>query len=296
MIRMYFGKTFLIGFAIGSMFYSLLLNAPALAQEGETAAEVAKANEPVTVNKAERPAVKKFVPKSMGDAGGTYRTYHPDAARGLLRIEKDGAYQYKTEIKSKTKGGSFRVGQIAPPTITGASGKTTYRGVYGDSSLNAVLGDYEYFPFQKYGTLGLQLGMGYASASGNGVLADGANSKAKESFKLHIIPVSAFFVYRLEFWRRQFFVPYVSGGGTIFGLAETRDGSKTVYAWTPAAGGGGGVLLNISRWDQRGAFTMSNDYGVTDLWLNIEARYLSGLRKDLDFTTSILSVGITVDY
>lgn len=240
---------------------------------------------------------KKFVPQDLGPAGGSYKAYHPDARKGLLRIEKDGSYQYKITLKKKSQAGSFRVGQIAPPSITGASGKTSYKGVYNNKSMNAFFGDYEYYPFQKYGALGLQLGMGFASVSGNGVLNDGANSQAQEVYKMYVIPVSAFIVYRLEFWRRQFFVPYVSGGGTVFGLYESRDDSKKpALAWAPAAGGAVGMLFNISRWDPRGSFTMNSDYGVSDLWITMEARYLAGLKKDLDFTTSILSMGITVDY
>lgn len=240
---------------------------------------------------------RKFVPKNLGDAGGQYRTYHPDAAHGLLRIESDGAYQYRVESRKKTSAYNFRIGQISPPSITGSSGRTTYKGVYGNQTLSTVFGDYEYYPFQKYGALGLQFGAGFTTVNGNGVLDDGANSKALETYKLYVIPISANVVYRLEFWRRQFLVPYVVGGITLFGLAETRDDNrKPIFASSAAAGGGGGILFNISRWDPHGAFVMSRDYGVSDLWLTADVRYLQGLKKNIDFTSSILSVGITVDY
>ncbi len=236
----------------------------------------------------------RFVKPPAPKKGGTLVVPHPDAARGLVRINKDGSYQYQTNQINKNQAASFRIGSISPPKIAGP-GNVSFADMYGKSDLVGILGDYEWQPFRGFGALGLQLGVGLVLTRGNGRFRD--LGIAREVYDLFVIPVSTFLVYRFEFVRRQWFVPFVSGGGIIYGLVEKRDDTKPAkFATAPAAGFGGGIHFSISRWDLKSAFIMQKEYGIADLWLTTEVRVIQGLRSDIDFTNRTASLGITVDY
>lgn len=227
--------------------------------------------------------------------GGTMKVPHPGAAKGLIRINKDGSYQYRTKLKPKSKAMSFRFGPMTPPEIQGKNSSISFRSMYGSSSLFLIQGDYEWSPFRKYGPLGVLLGAGLTTASGNGTLATG--QAAEEKYNLIIVPLSAFGVYRFEYARRQWVVPYLIGGGTYFGLVEKRDDDQApTFAGTWALGGGGGVHFSLSRMDPGLAFNMEKDYGIADSWITLEARAMQGLDAEFDFTTQMITLGITMDY
>ncbi|PIS09883.1 MAG: hypothetical protein COT73_12365 [Bdellovibrio sp. CG10_big_fil_rev_8_21_14_0_10_47_8] len=232
--------------------------------------------------------------------GGTIRVEHPRAAQGLQRINKDGVYQYRTGLKEKSKSGSFRLSSMTTPTIKGTNSAVTFNNMYGSSDLMGLQVTYEWQPFRSFGSLGLQLESGFATASGKGYFktarSDGT-TRAEESYNLYVVPMSAFLNYRFEYKRRQWIVPFISGGGTYFGMVEVRDDGKApVVAGAPAVGGGGGALFCISCVDSANAFVMSQEYGIADLWLVLEARAMQGLYDDIDFTSQMISLGITVDF
>ncbi len=242
-----------------------------------------------------------FVKPVGPTAGGTLRVPHPNAGKGLIRIEKDGSYQYGIKKSEKSKAISVRFGTMTPPNIlagttTAVDSTEDFSSMYGDKDLFAVNFDYEWQPFSSFGTIGLQLGTGFMTATGTGVFeSDGA--EAKEKYTLYIIPLTANVVYRLNYFSRQWFVPYVKGGGSYYGLVEMRDDSKSpsVFA-APAVGGGGGVHVSISRIDPKSSFTLDRDYGISDMWLTLEYMKMVGLNKDTDFSSDSLQFGVTVDF
>src|SRR5690606_15864631 len=141
----------------------------------------------------------------------------------------------------------------------------------------------------------IQLGVGYASASGKGFLERG--ERAMEVYTLHMLPVSANIVYRFEYARNQGFVPFILGGGTVVGLLERRgDGKTPGRAAAPAAGGAAGIHISATRLDPDSAFKISSEYGVADLWFTLEGRVLQGLRSDVNYSTQIVQAGVTMDF
>lgn len=225
--------------------------------------------------------------------GGRYKIEHPGAAQGLIRIDKEG-YQYKVPLKEKSQAASFRFAGISTPNITSDQG-ISFSSYYGGGGLSGLLGEYEWMPFKGFGALGVQLGGGLVVARGNGRFVGGQT--ANEVYTLFVVPISVLAIYRFEYFRRQWVVPFINGGGTYFGLAEKRDDAKpATFAGSPAAAFGGGLHIGISRWDLRSAFILSRDYGVSDVWFTIEGRVIAGLRKDLDFSSQAISAGFTIDY
>lgn len=226
--------------------------------------------------------------------GGVIKAPHPNAAKGLIRIQKDGSYIYKTPMPEKSKAASFRFGYLTSPSIESAQ-NVNFQDIYGADGLVGLMFDYEWQPFRGFGALGFQLGGGIVVARGNGRFAGGA--VASEIYTLGVVPLSANIVYRFEYVRRQWAVPFVSAGGIAYGLAEVRDdGRAPTFGVAPAVSGGGGVHFNITRWDSEGAFILAQDYGVADLWLTVDAKVIQGLDPQLDFTNQTISAGFTIDY
>lgn len=226
--------------------------------------------------------------------GGTLEATHPNAAKGLLRIEKDGTYVYRTKIPEKTRSSSMRVGYLTTPLIRNAQG-VSFGDIYGADGLLGLVGEYEWQPFRRFGALGFRIGSGLVVARGNGRFADGV--VAEEIYNLVVLPLSAEISYRFEYVRRQWAVPFVTGGAVGYGMVEFRDDGKApTMAFSPAVIAGGGVHFNISRWDPQGAFVLAQDYAIADLWLTLEGKVIQGLDQSLDMTNQTVSAGFTVDF
>lgn len=237
--------------------------------------------------------------------GGIEYIEHPNAAKGLIRIDKDGTYVYRIseDLKEKKgRSGSLRFGSMDPPKISsGDPPNTTFQQMYTSSMVPVLLFDYEWQPFERFGKLGVTAGFGFLTASGNGFMNDPSNPgqyvKAEEKYTFIGVPLSAGLVYRMEFVSNQWVAPYISGGGTFLGVMEMRDDGKTPsFTGVPGAYGAGGLLFNISRLSADTAFNLRSEYGVQNLWIMAEYRYLATFDDALDFTSGIVNVGVAVDY
>lgn len=238
-------------------------------------------------------SVPQFIKPPGPKQGGVLKVPHPNATKGLLKIKKDGSYQYKVNLRPKNQSSSLRVGFMTPPKID--AGSRSYKDFYGENNLNALNFEYEWQPFQDFGRLGLNLGTGLANAKGSGYFKRDS-ARSEEGYSLYIIPLSAFLTYRFEYMRRQWVVPYINGGGSLYGLVELRDDNKKSTALGSAAGGGGGLLFSISALDQQAAFILDREYGIADLYFTLEARAMQGASKEIDFTHQSINGGITVDF
>lgn len=266
--------------------------------ESETPrAQVAEPTAPVAAPNTEDSAVVRRE-KTRGGKSRVEKIHHPLAAKGLLKIEKDGTYVYKTEDSSHDKSASFRFGLLQPPQIQGPAGD--FKSMYSSSNIPVVFFDYEWQPFSSFGKLGVQIGVGFFTAQGAGhfLTADASGStEAQEKYTFLAFPINLGAVYRLEWMKRQWFAPYVAGGGTYFAIAETRDDDKAPkFVGSPGVYGAAGGMFNITALDRDTAFTMSSEYGISNFWLTLEGRYIKSLNEDLDFTSAVFNVGFAVDY
>lgn len=220
---------------------------------------------------------------------------HPLEKKGLIRIQKDGSYIYKTSTGVKNRSASFRIGQIEAPGIESADGQTNFESMYGGSGVVAVQFDYEWQPFTGWGKVGVVAGGGLFTAQGSGRFLDG--SEAQEQYTFIGLPLSLGGIYRLELSDRQWLAPYVSGGASYYILAETRDDSKTPsVTGTPAAYGAGGLLISISHWDRGTRHTLWTEYGIANMWLSLEYKVTQASSQDLDVSSNAFNVGLTFDF
>ncbi len=242
------------------------------------------------------PDAEKHPPKKAKKVSrGVELIEHPMASKGLIRIESDGSYIYKTAVSKHDQSSTFRVGSIQPPNIDSADGKTNFKTMYSRSDIPIFMYDYEWQPFSQFGKLGVQAGFGFFTAQGNGRFLDG--TEAREKYTFFAIPLNVGVVYRMELSDRQWLAPYVAGGLSYYAIGEFRDDSKAPHGvGTPGAYGAGGLMFNVSSFDRETAYTLDSEYGITNLWLSFEFRYVKSFSADIDLTASIINLGIAVDY
>jgi hypothetical protein len=196
----------------------------------------------------------------------------------------------------------FRIISQDAPNIQGHTDAEdfTFQDMYNVSSLSGIDFIYEWQPLKSFGKLGVQAGVGFATATGKGYFKSSDASLAgkipRESYTFFSIPLSLGVVYRFEFMERQWAAPYVAGGGIYNGLVEYRNDSDLKALGSPAAYGAGGLLINLTALNKDLAFTMDREYGFSQLWLVAEYRRIQGFNKDLDVTTNQISVGIGAEY
>lgn len=245
-----------------------------------------------------RPTRQDSVVVERSPKGGVEYIEHPLAAKGLTEIRRDGSYIYKTGQETDSQGsGAFRLAMMDPPKITAADG-TTFEMMYSDGQQPYFSFDFEWQPFQGFGRLGIGTGFGILVAQGNGRFLDPsmANMEAKEKYTFLALPLILSLNYRLQFKDRQLFIPYMTAGGSYYGVVEYRDDGKVKAVGTPGAFGGGGILFNISGVDQETAFTLRNDYGIANLYVSLDYKYSTTFSEDLDFTSHMIGAGIVADY
>ena len=249
----------------------------------------------VIIERVPAPGEGSYVKPEGPDRGGSIYVPHPNVPKGLIRINEDGTYLYRTKLVEKKQSISTRVGSFTPPKITGEKQGVNFENLYGKGNVTGVVVDYELQPFKFFKNIVFQVGTGVSLVKGVGVFADG--SDALEEFQMLMMPFTVSGVFRFEFTKRQWIVPYVVAFASLYGLAEKRDDKRTPnLAMAPSSGAGGGIHLAITRFDREAAFIFSEDYGISDLWLTLDARIQKGLRSDIDFTNTVLSAGFTFDY
>lgn len=233
-----------------------------------------------------------------GQRTGSELIHHPEAAKGLLVIDKEGNYHYKADRPEfQNIGVSFRVGQVnPPPDIIGSNTDITYKSMYGEEYPMQLMIDYEWYPFSGFGRLGLQGGLGFFSDKGSGRFVDDG-TEAREKYDFYGLPLYAGGIYRLQLGSRPWLAPYLAGGGAYYLLLEKRDdGASPNYAGAPAFYGGGGMLFSISAFDRDTSYILESEYGLQNLWVMADFRYVQSTNEDIDISASIVSLGLMMDY
>jgi len=242
---------------------------------------------------------------------------YPEAAQeGLVRITKDGTYIYdiKREMRSESNRISFghalqpevtiEVEKRDPATGAGTGQFQTYD--FGDlyeQTSSVIIGyEYERFPWiGRKGKLGFQLGGSLMFAQGHGIIVaaagDATKEKSQEKYTFFTIPVTAGAVYRLEWKDKQFFAPYIAGGGTYTALIEKReDKASPQFTGAPGFYGAGGGLFNLALLNDDEGFALDSEYGISNLWLSLEFKVIEVNSDSFKFSNQYVNLGISFDF
>lgn len=214
-------------------------------------------------------------------------------------ISKDGEFRYPVSVSDYTASGSIRFGMMSPPSLKNASNGLTFKDIYGDGMVPALLFDYEY-PFTRaIGRLGLKAESGFIASSARGRFKNSARlgELPEERFTFLMIPLQATVIYRIQFADTQWIVPFVEGGGVYYGIAEMRDDGKAPrLGGAPAAVAAGGVSILLDWIDPHSIRQLDADYGINHVWLTLQYRQIVGVKKDLDVSTQMATAGFTFDF
>lgn len=214
--------------------------------------------------------------------------------QGLESVLKDGSYLYKATRSDRSGAFSLGFGTITPPLIENELG-FIYSDFYGEGDLPSVFFDYEWILTQTAGLLSFGVGTGLSMSKGNGRFITG--EEALEEYQLFILPNQIYLTYRLQFWDQQWLVPFVRASYFPIGLAELReDESLPNLAIAHAIGGGGGIKINLNYFDSVSLYELDADYGINNLWLDIEYRNLTGLDEIVDFSSEMVHAGFAFDF
>lgn len=154
---------------------------------------------------------------------------------------------------------SLNYGQIEPTS-------DDWKAIYGDkrvSNYRASIG------YRLHPTLGVEIGGGYLIKDGKGKTLTGRNTGVETIFQS--APVDFTLLYRLNYFREQFIVPYV-GGGVSYNLywERIKDGNEIKGGmWGRHVTGGINLLLD--RLDKKSARDLEEDYGINNTYLTIAA-------------------------
>jgi hypothetical protein len=215
---------------------------------------------------------------------------------GFIGANSDGSYNFETPESEKTNAMSLRFGLMDPFEISNSE-QITYRDIYGNNGIPTVLISSEWKFFKDSPNLGFFIGSGLSTSKGPGRFKNTPDQKAKETYTLAVLHNELSIFYRFHFTHRQFIAPYVSAGLMPMVLSEWRDDNKKfAFVGAPAMQATAGVKLNISRLSKSSAFTLDSEYGINDLWLDIEYRKLIGLSNKYDMSSQLISAGFGFDF
>lgn len=223
---------------------------------------------------------------------------HPNAEKGLTKITRDKVYVYRVPRSEQKGAASLRFGLYDPPNLTNPSGEN-FGDYYSSGNSPAVIFDYEWHWFKRFGRLGPKLGGGLVIATGSGRFQDTNRTGGldpKESLTFLTLPFTAGAIYRMQYWDKQILVPYAEGGGVAFSFAELRDDNQSPkfgVAW--GAYGAAGVAFNMSFLDTISMLELDREYGINNIYLVAEYRYLLSFGS-FDFTSGVINGGFLAEF
>lgn len=208
-------------------------------------------------------------------------------------MDKDGTIQYDLPDMTPIKGAVFlRFGTIGPFDIESDNSSSTYKDIYTDEASPLVYVEWEKQLGHFLGKWTLKLGSGITAENGQGRFENNPGIEPKEKFLFVVMPNTAMLNYKLRFSDKQLFIPYVEGGAGYFTFIEYRnDGDHTAFGGAAALAAAGGVLFSISALDKHAANIMYQDYGIKQLWFDLQFRHNQGLDDKKDFTSNMITGG-----
>ncbi|MEK6554064.1 MAG: hypothetical protein AABZ31_02395, partial [Bdellovibrionota bacterium] len=260
--------------------------------------------EPIESDKEPVPIIKKNTQAIDRRARPESRYIeHPNAKKGLIKIDKEKVYHYRVKPSDQKGAGSFKVAVYEPTNLENPEDPSllNYDSIYDDNASPLLLYEHEWQIWQKFGKFGLTATGGFFFAEGHGQFANpAATDRPKEQFMLFVFPVHVGGILRLQFTDGQRFVPY--GGGGIGGMAfaERRDDDLNPsigarLGFSPNATAYGGIALQLGSGSQS-FLDLDREYGINKMWLTAEYRTYIHIGGDYDFSGDAINGGFTAEF
>ncbi len=219
-----------------------------------------------------------------------------------IRMNSNGEYFYGFKSSEKDAASSIRFGHFSPPLITNPENNKTFIDIYGKNQVPTLFFDYEWMLTRKLGDVGIKVttGLFYSQGEGEFAVVDEDNRKDKrpdEEFKFLMMPNLVSFVYRFQYFRKQFMVPFIDGGGGYFTFVELRDdGGKPKFGGVPVLAAAAGINFQLDWFDTHAIRQLDSEWGINHVWLTTEFRQIKATDEEKDVSSSVISAGIMMEF
>jgi len=228
---------------------------------------------------------------------------HPNAAKGLIRIDKDRIYHYKVKQSEQKNAGSLRFGTYEPTELSNPNDTSIgFNTIYDETDFPLILYDHEWQFFQRFGKLAWKAGGGLYFAQGTGVFetANPGSEDPKEKFSLLVFPLNVGVIYRAHYFEGQWIIPYAEGGVDAFCFAEVRDDDNNpdigaALGLSPMAHFSVGGSIPLGR-KMTSFLDLDREYGINAMYLTLEYRNYIALSDKYDFSGDAVNGGFTVEF
>jgi len=120
--------------------------------------------------------------------------------------------------------------------------------------------------------LDLQVRAGYAERKGT-TIGIKSGLPSEEEVRLMVIPAQAELIYRFDFFNEQFLVPSGGAGYDYWYFQEDNEFSGNVEGDKTGWHATAGLALLLDRVDPSGKLALEQDFGIENVFLNLEARW-----------------------
>jgi hypothetical protein len=215
--------------------------------------------------------------------------------KGLKSVMNDGSYLFESENSSQSGSFSLRYGVYPAPEIKNEEG-IEFSQIYPTKSFSLVFFEYSW-EAQFLGKWGLTFGSGLGQTSAPGHFRSDPTQESLERYTLYFLPNHLSLSYRFQFTRSPYLVPYVTGGVCNYMIAEKRD-DKPRFNGIFARGvqAAGGVKINIGGLDQSASESLEAEYGINNVWLDLELKIVTGAQVDRNISARVFNGGISFDF
>jgi hypothetical protein len=141
----------------------------------------------------------------------------------------------------------------------------------------------------------LSLGTGIGQVEGAGRFKDDG-TEALERYTFYTMINHISFTYRFQYTDHPWLVPYVSGGAVPSLLIERRDDNKIKKIFVASAQVSAGARFNIGKFDSYGSASLDSEYGINNMWLDLEIRRIQSFNKKIDISSNLLNAGLGFDF
>lgn len=228
---------------------------------------------------------------------------HPNAAKGLIRIDKNKVYYYKVPTSEQKGAGNFKFAMYEPTELANPDDASiNYNNIYDEEAFPMILYEHEWQIWQGFGKFGITAGTGLFYATGHGQFEtpqpDG--SRPREKFMFITVPISVGAIYRMQYWDSQPLVPYGGGGLDLMGFAERRDDDQNppagaAFGAAPASHFFAGVAIQLGK-GAASFIDLDREYGINKIWITGEFRQYVGLSDKYDFSGEAINGGLTAEF
>jgi hypothetical protein len=220
-----------------------------------------------------------------------------------LEIKANGDYFYGYEKSTHDSAASLKLGYFAPPRIQNPVSQFSFSDLYTGNPIPTFFFDYEFQFNGRFGALGLRAGTGLFYSTGTGRFVHRTDperdpsARPDISFNFVMLPNTLTALYHFQYWEKQLFTPYVGGGAGYFVFGEIRDdGGSPKLGAAPVGVVLGGLNILADGIDPIASRELESEYGISHVSINLEFSQIIGLNPSYDFSSSVISAGVNMEF